>query len=61
VLDRINPTVGVVEAVSRDLLGSHHRRRLTGYDRGLHRHARFESPAELRTMLHILADRYARA
>jgi predicted DNA-binding transcriptional regulator YafY len=65
VLDRINPTVGVVEAVSETssvlLTGADSLETIAAYIGMLGMDFTVESPTELRTMLRILADRYARA
>jgi predicted DNA-binding transcriptional regulator YafY len=65
VLDRINPAVGVVEAVSEEssvlVTGADSLETIAAYVGMLGMDFTVESPAELRTMLRVLADRYARA
>ena len=65
VLDRINPAVGVVEATTETssvlVTGADSLETVAAYIGMLGMDFTVESPAELRTMLHALADRYARA
>lgn len=65
VLDRINPAVGVVEAVTETssvlVTGADSLETVAAYIGMLGMDFTVESPAELRTMLHALGERYARA
>jgi predicted DNA-binding transcriptional regulator YafY len=65
VLDRINPTVGVVEAVTETtsvlVTGADSLDTIAAYIGMLNMDFTIESPAELRPLLRALADRYQRA
>lgn len=65
VLDRINPAVGVVEAVTETTsvlaTGADSLDTIAAYIGMLGMDFTVESPLELRTLLHALAERYARA
>ncbi|HEV7652031.1 MAG TPA: WYL domain-containing protein [Actinophytocola sp.] len=65
VLDRINPTVGVVEAVTATtsvlVTGADSLDTIAAYIGMLSMDFTVESPPELRTILRTIADRYARA
>jgi len=65
VIARINPTVGVVEAVSDDasvlVTGADSLDTIAAYIGMLNMDFTVESPAELVPLLHTLSERYARA
>jgi predicted DNA-binding transcriptional regulator YafY len=65
VLDRINPAVGVVEAVTETTsilaTGADSLETVAAYIGMLGMDFTVESPVELRALLHVLAERYARA
>ncbi|OLF14769.1 helix-turn-helix transcriptional regulator [Actinophytocola xanthii] len=65
VLDRVNPAVGVVEAVNDTtsvlVTGADSLDTIAAYVGMLGMDFTVESPVELRTLLHTLAERYARA